>query len=141
LWSRINISITSAATPAMPTPAETEPLRVSFYKAVATFVRAYAEIDQNLTEAGYSDAAVAALQKEVEFYSDIRAPIKKHSGEELDIRPWREARAELNELPLAAEAWKNNRLGRFRGARPGTEVSRIRNESACVRQHANLPVS
>ena len=35
--------------------SETEPLRVSFYKAVATFVRAYAEIAQNLTEAGYSE--------------------------------------------------------------------------------------
>ena len=31
---------------------ETEPLRISFYKAVATFVRAYADIAQNLTEAG-----------------------------------------------------------------------------------------
>jgi type I restriction enzyme R subunit len=38
--------------------AETEPLRISFYKSVATFVRAYAESAQNLTEAGYSDAAV-----------------------------------------------------------------------------------
>ena len=68
--------------------AETEPLRVSFYKAVATFVRAYAAIAQNLTEAGYSDAEVAALQKEAEFYGEIRAAIKKHSGEELDIKPY-----------------------------------------------------
>jgi type I restriction enzyme R subunit len=68
--------------------AETEPLRVSFYKAVATFVRSYADIAQNLTEAGYSDAEVTTLQKEVEFYSDTRAAIKKHSGEELDIKPY-----------------------------------------------------
>ena len=34
----------------------TEPLRISFYKAVATFVRAYAAIAQNLVEAGYSEA-------------------------------------------------------------------------------------
>jgi type I restriction enzyme, R subunit len=67
--------------------AETEPLRVSFYKAVATFVRAYADIAQNLTEVGYTDAEGAALQQEVEFYSDTRASIKKHSGEELDIKP------------------------------------------------------
>jgi type I restriction enzyme, R subunit len=70
--------------------AETEPLRVSFYKAVATFVRAYADIAPNLIEAGYSDAEVTALQKEVEFYTDTRAAIKKHSGEELDIKPYRE---------------------------------------------------
>ncbi len=67
---------------------ETEALRVSFYKAVAVFVRAYAEIAQDLTEAGYSDAESVALQNEVEFYAEIRSAIKKHSGEELDIKPY-----------------------------------------------------
>jgi type I restriction enzyme R subunit len=67
---------------------ETEALRVSFYKAVAVFVRAYAAIAQDLTEAGYSDADSAALRKEVELYGDIRSAIKKHSGEELDIKPY-----------------------------------------------------
>lgn len=68
--------------------ADTEPLRISFYKAVATFVRAYADIAQDLTEAGYNDTEAAALQKEVGFYSETRSAIKKHSGEELDIKPF-----------------------------------------------------
>lgn len=68
--------------------SETEPLRVSFYKAVAVFVRAFAAIAQDLTEAGYSDADAAVLQKEAEFYGEIRSAIKKHSGEELDIKPY-----------------------------------------------------
>lgn len=67
---------------------ETEPLRISFYKSVASFVRAYADIAQNLTEAGYSDAESDALQKEVNFYGEVRSAIKKHSGEELDIKPY-----------------------------------------------------
>jgi type I restriction enzyme R subunit len=67
---------------------ETEALRISFYKAVALIARAYADLAQNLTEAGYSDAEAAALQKEVVFYAEIRAAIKKHSGEELDIKPF-----------------------------------------------------
>ena len=67
---------------------ETEPLRVSFYKAVAVFVRAFAAIAQNLTEAGYSEAQATGLQAEVEFYGEIRSAIKKHSDEELDIKPW-----------------------------------------------------
>lgn len=67
---------------------ETEALRVSFYKAVAIFVRAFADLTQDLTEAGYSDADAAALRKEVECYAEIRAAIKKHSGEELDIKPY-----------------------------------------------------
>ena len=59
---------------------ETEALRISFYKAVALFARAFADLAQDLTEAGYSDAEAATLQKEVEFYAEIRAAIKKHSG-------------------------------------------------------------
>jgi len=66
----------------------TEALRVSFYKAVAIFTRAYADIGADLAEAGYSDTDASALQKEVEFYAEMRAAIKKHSGEELDIKPF-----------------------------------------------------
>ncbi|MEQ1622867.1 MAG: type I restriction endonuclease subunit R [Methylophilaceae bacterium] len=66
----------------------TEPLRISFYKSAAAFLRAYAAIAQNLEEAGYSAADIAALEKEIEFYSDTRTAIKKHSGEELDIKPY-----------------------------------------------------
>jgi type I restriction enzyme, R subunit len=67
---------------------DTEALRVSFYKAAAVFVRAFAAIAQDLPQAGYSDAEAVALQKEVEFYGEIRSAIKKHSGEELDIKPY-----------------------------------------------------
>ena len=52
------------------------------------FVRAFAAIAQDLAEAGYSDSDAAALQKEVEFYSEIRSAVKKHSGEDLDIKPY-----------------------------------------------------
>jgi type I restriction enzyme R subunit len=51
-------------------------------------VRAYSDIAQNLNEAGYAAVEIAALQTEVDFYSDTRAAIKKHSGEELDIKPY-----------------------------------------------------
>jgi type I restriction enzyme R subunit len=67
---------------------ETEALRVTFYKAVAILARTYADLAQDLTEAGYSDAEASAIQKEVEFYAEIRSAIKKHSGEELDIKPF-----------------------------------------------------
>jgi type I restriction enzyme R subunit len=67
---------------------ESEPLRVAFYKAVAVFVRAYAAINHELTEAGYSDSDAAGIKNDVGFYSEIRSAIKKHSGEELDIKPY-----------------------------------------------------
>ncbi len=66
----------------------TEPLRISFYKGASTFLRAYADLAQNLSEAGYSDADAAQLQQEVQHYTEVRAAIKNHAGEELDIKPY-----------------------------------------------------
>jgi type I restriction enzyme R subunit len=51
-------------------------------------VRAYSDIAQDLSEAGYSDVEATALQREVDLFSEIRSAIKKHSGEELDIKPF-----------------------------------------------------
>lgn len=83
---------------------ETEPLRVSFYKMVAIIARAYAEIAQELTEAGYNALEAASLPKEVEFYVEIRAAIKKHSGEELDIKPYESDMRHLINTYIQADA-------------------------------------
>ncbi len=67
---------------------DTEALRVSFYKAVASFVRAFADIAQDLERAGYTPAEAAAIQRDVAFYGEMRSAVKKHSGEELDVKPY-----------------------------------------------------
>ncbi len=67
---------------------ETEPLRIAFYKAVAALVRAYSELSAELDTAGYSDVESVTIQNEVALYSDLRLAIKRHSGEELDIKPF-----------------------------------------------------
>jgi type I restriction enzyme R subunit len=82
---------------------ETEPLRIAFYKAVATFVRAYADIAQDLGIARYLDVEAAALKKEVEFYGDTRNAMKKHSGEELDIKPYEADMRHLLNTYVSAE--------------------------------------
>jgi len=68
--------------------ADTEPLRISFYKSVVTFVRAFSAISNYLPEAGYSDDDSRVINQEVENYTEIRSAIKKFSGEELDIKPF-----------------------------------------------------
>ncbi|MCC7277373.1 MAG: type I restriction endonuclease subunit R [Chromatiaceae bacterium] len=91
---------------------DTEPLRITFYKSVASFVRAYADIAQNLAEAGYSETETAALQQEVDFYSETRSAIKKHSGEELDIKPFEaDMRHLLNTYVQADPAEELGELG------------------------------
>ena len=67
---------------------KTETLRIAYYKSVTTFVRAFADIAQHLTEAGYTQVEAVAMQDEVKFHTDIRNQIKKHSGEELDTKPF-----------------------------------------------------
>ncbi|HID36229.1 MAG TPA: type I restriction endonuclease subunit R, partial [Ghiorsea sp.] len=68
--------------------SETEVLRISFYKAVASFVRAFAAISQHLEDAGYSRDDINKLNNEVAFFSDTRTAIKRYAGEELDIKPY-----------------------------------------------------
>ncbi len=68
--------------------SETEPLRVSYYKAVATFARNFSDLAQNMEEAGYSATEAGDIQKELEAHCEYRNAIKKHSGEELDIKPF-----------------------------------------------------
>ena len=67
---------------------DTEPMRIAFYKAVAAYVRAYSDLVAHLQEAGYSAAQISAFEKETDFYAEVRAAIKNHSGEELDIKPF-----------------------------------------------------
>ena len=80
----------------------TEPLRISFYKTVVTFLRAYATTARNLEAAGYSDAEIATLEQETKFYADLHKSIKQHSGEELDLKPYEgEMRYLINTYILA----------------------------------------
>lgn len=91
---------------------DTEPLRISFYKAVASFVRAYSGIAGELAKAQYSETEAQAIQDEVKLYSDIRSAIKKHSGEELDIKPYEaDMRHLLNTYVQADPAAQQGNLG------------------------------
>ena len=84
--------------------ARTEPLRVALYKAVAVFTRAFAAIAQELTEAGYSAAEAEALAGEVAWYAEVRAAIKKHAGEELDVKPYEADMRHLINTYIQADA-------------------------------------
>lgn len=83
---------------------ETEPLRIAFYKSVASFVRAYGAIAANLEEAGYSATEQAEITRDVEAYADLRAAIKRHSGEELDIKPYEADMRHLLNTYIEADA-------------------------------------
>ena len=66
----------------------TEPLRIAFYKATAGFLRAYAELAQHLAEAQYTPEQAQAIVADAQHYTEVRAAIKNHAGEEMDIKPY-----------------------------------------------------
>ncbi|MBV6499033.1 MAG: hypothetical protein CJBNEKGG_01482 [Prosthecobacter sp.] len=68
--------------------SDTEPLRINYYKATTTLLRAYSDLFQHLEEAGYGLEERVRIKEEVDFHTNTRNEIKTHSGEELDIKPF-----------------------------------------------------
>lgn len=62
--------------------------RTALYKKTVALIRAYANIKDELAEAGYSENAILKLEKELKFYTNLRDEIKKASGEEIDLKSY-----------------------------------------------------
>tara|TARA_R110002072_G_scaffold26058_11_gene86738 strand:- start:14390 stop:17572 length:3183 start_codon:yes stop_codon:yes gene_type:complete len=65
-----------------------EPQRAAMYKAVASLVRSYANLADELNEAGYSDADVVRLKGRVNHFVKLRDVIRNAAGETLDLKAY-----------------------------------------------------
>ncbi len=65
-----------------------EPKRVELYKAVAAVTRAFANLANEMTDAGYSEAEAEAIKKEIAHYVDVRAEVKLGAGEDVDFKQY-----------------------------------------------------
>jgi type I restriction enzyme R subunit len=65
-----------------------EPKRVELYKAVAAVTRAFANLANEMSEAGYSDAQCAAIKHEVAHYAAVRDEVKLGAGEDIDFKQY-----------------------------------------------------
>ncbi|MBO9044400.1 type I restriction endonuclease subunit R [Curtobacterium flaccumfaciens] len=65
-----------------------EPKRVELYKSVAAVTRAFANIANDMAEAGYSPADVDKIKREIAHYSDVRAEVKLAAGEDVDFKAY-----------------------------------------------------
>ncbi|SHY17454.1 HsdR family type I site-specific deoxyribonuclease [Mycobacteroides abscessus subsp. abscessus] len=65
-----------------------EPKRVELYKAVAAVTRAYANLANDMTAAGYSQAEAEAIKTEIAHYVDVRAEVKLGAGEDVDFKQY-----------------------------------------------------
>jgi len=67
---------------------EREPQRAALYKATVAFVRSYANISNELEEAGYSETEVARITGQLDHYVKLRDTIRNAAGETLDLKPY-----------------------------------------------------
>ena len=72
-----------------------EPKRVALYKLAAALLRAYANLANEMREAGYSDAEAQAVKAEVDHYEQVRKEVKLASGDYIDMKLYEPAMRHL----------------------------------------------
>lgn len=82
---------------------ENEPKRLSLYKLTASLIRAYANVANEIEEAGYSDSEAETIKAEVKFYENLRDEVKKHSGDAIDLKRYEPAMRHLIDTYIRAE--------------------------------------
>ena len=80
-----------------------EPKRVAFYKQVAAFLRAYANLANEMCEAGYSESEAQEIKAEVDHYEKVRQEIKLASGDYIDLKMYEPAMRHLLDTYIRAE--------------------------------------
>ena len=80
-----------------------EPKRLALYKHVAGLVRAFAELANELPEAGYSAKDIGALKADVGHYEKVRNEVKLASGDYIDLKMYEPAMRHLIDTYIRAE--------------------------------------
>ena len=83
-----------------------EPNRLALYKHVAAFVRAYANLANEMAEAGYSPDEIETLKAEVDHYEKVRNEVKLASGDYIDLKMYEPAMRHLIDTYIHAEESK-----------------------------------
>lgn len=77
--------------------------RTQLYKKTVALIRAYANIANELEEAGYTVKEIKDIEKEQNFYLKLREQIKKASGETLDMKTYEADMRHLLDAYIQAE--------------------------------------
>jgi type I restriction enzyme R subunit len=86
---------------------ENEIKRVRLYKSVSRLLRVYADIANDMKEAGYSEDQKQAIVREVEHYEKVRTEVKLASGDYIDLKKYEPAmRALMDRYISASESEK-----------------------------------
>ena len=82
---------------------ENEPKRLTLYKTVASLLRAYANLANEMSEAGYTAAEADEIKGEVDHYEKVRQEVKLASGDYIDMKMYEPAMRHLLDTYIRAE--------------------------------------
>ena len=82
---------------------ENEPKRVTLYRLAAACLRAYANLANEMRQAGYSDAEARQIKAEVDRYEKVRQEVKLASGDYIDLKMYEPAMRHLLDTYIRAE--------------------------------------
>ena len=82
---------------------DNEPKRVALYKLAAGLLRSYANLANEISEAGYSDVEALEIKAEVDYYEKVRAEVKLASGDYIDMKMYEPAMRHLLDTYIRAE--------------------------------------
>lgn len=82
---------------------ENEVKRVKLYKSVARLVRLYADLANDLSEAGYTSEEAKKLATEIKHYEQVRTEIKLASGDYIDLKKYEPAMRTLIDRYVTAD--------------------------------------
>ena len=85
---------------------DTEPRRQALYKAVTKLNRAFANIADELMDAGYSEKEIYEIREEVKFFENVRKEIQLFSGDYIDLKQYEPAMRHLIDSYIGAEESK-----------------------------------
>ena len=85
--------------------------RGTLYKLVGSFLRAYANLANEMQEAGYTAAEARAIKDEVAYYENVRAEVKLASGDYIDLKMYEPAMRHL--LDAYIRAAESERISTF----------------------------
>ncbi len=85
---------------------DNEQKRVTLYKLVASLIRSYANIANEMADAGYSASEIETVKKEVDYYEKVRTEVKLNSGDYIDLKMFEPAMRHLIDTYIRAEESK-----------------------------------
>jgi len=82
---------------------DNEPKRVALYKLAGALFRAYANLANEMAEAGYTEAQAQEIKAEVEHCEKVREEVKLASGDYIDMKMYEPAMRHLLDTYIRAE--------------------------------------